>query len=190
MRARTLAVAGLSGALMLQACASPPMGPTVAVMPAPNKPFQAFQDDTAVCKQFASSQVQGQAEEANNRAIGAAVVGTALGAGLGAAIGGGRGAGIGAAGGSIVGTSVGANQSERAQMTIQEQYNVSFSQCMYSKGNQVPGYQPAAYAPPPPPPPAAYPPPPGYPPPPPPYGAPAYPPPPPPPGYPPPPPGQ
>jgi hypothetical protein len=49
-------------------------------------------------------------------------------------------------------------------MSVQQRYDVAYSQCMYSRGNQVPGYvqpPPPAYAPPPPPPP-------GYPPPPPP----------------------
>jgi peptidoglycan hydrolase-like protein with peptidoglycan-binding domain len=42
-------------------------------------------------------------------------------------------------------------------MTIQQRYDVAYSQCMYSKGDQVPGFQPVvaepapAYAPPPPP---------------------------------------
>ena len=41
----TLAVAG--------ACASVPTGPTVGVLPAPGKTFEAFQTDDAVCRQWA-----------------------------------------------------------------------------------------------------------------------------------------
>ena len=158
---------GLAAVLTLSACATPPMGPTVAVMPAPNKPFAVFQEDQAICKNFADQQVSGQAETANNQALGGAVLGTVLGAGLGAAVGGGRGAAIGAASGAALGTGGGMMYSANANMPIQQRYDIAYSQCMYSRGNQVPGYyQPA----PPPPPPArrvAPPPPPGAPPPPP-----------------------
>jgi hypothetical protein len=161
--------------LGLSACATEPMGPTVQVLPAPNKPFDAFQDDQVVCKQYASQQISGQVDRANERGVGAAVIGTALGVGLGAAVGGGRGAGIGAAGGAIVGSDVGAGTSSREDHSIQHQYNIAYSQCMYSKGDQVVQPQPRVYVPapvyyyPPPPPPGYYPPPPGaYPPPPPP----------------------
>lgn len=147
----------LASAVLINGCAMTPMGPTVAVLPAPNKPFEAFQQDQLVCKQFAQTQVQGQADAANEKAAGAAALGIILGAGLGAAIGGGRGAGIGAASGSILGGGVGAESSQMQQMGIQQQYNNAFVQCMYSKGNQVPGAQVAA-APPPPPPPMAPPP--------------------------------
>src|SRR5208283_1451699 len=116
-----------------------PMGPTVAVMPAPGKPFDVFQGDQAVCKGFASQQVQGGAQQANNSQVGTAVIGTLLGAGLGAAIGGGRGAAIGAGAGALGGTAVGSNQAARGQYTAQQLYDNAYSQCMYSKGNQVPG---------------------------------------------------
>ena len=140
---RCKAIAALLGpALLLAACAQTPMGPTVAVMPAPGKPFDVFQSDQLVCKQYAESQVAGQAENANMRAVGAAALTTALGAGLGAAIGGGRGAGIGAASGALGGTGIGAMTSDNANMTIQQRYDISFSQCMYSRGNQVQGFVP------------------------------------------------
>jgi uncharacterized protein YcfJ len=172
-------VAGLvTVALLASACATQPMGPRVSVMPGPNKPFDAFRQDQAVCTQYAQQSVGGEAQQANNQAVGSAVLGTVLGAGLGAAVGGGRGAAIGAASGAVVGTSVGANGSARSQYGIQRQYDIAYSQCMYSRGDQVPGYQPqGGYAPPPaygqppappqgyyPPPPGGYPPPPapGY----------------------------
>jgi uncharacterized protein YcfJ len=143
MRKYKATAAVLGSVLFLSACAQTPMGPTVAVMPAPGKPFDVFMSDQALCKQFAQSQVAGQAENANLRAVGGAALTTALGAGLGAAIGGGRGAGIGAASGALGGAGIGAMSSDRANMTIQQQYDVAFSQCMYSRGNQVPGYVPA-----------------------------------------------
>ncbi|HUA78078.1 MAG TPA: peptidoglycan-binding domain-containing protein [Acetobacteraceae bacterium] len=143
--------AGIALPLLLAACAQTPMGPTVQVMPGPGKPFDQFQTDQLVCKNYAEQSVSGQAQNANLRGVGAAALTTVLGAGLGAAIGGGHGAAIGAAGGALGGGGIGAVTSSRAQTSIQDQYNNAYAQCMYSKGNQVPGFAPApaAYAPPP-----------------------------------------
>jgi uncharacterized protein YcfJ len=133
---RAVAVS-LSALVALAGCATQPMGPKVQVMPAANKPFEVFQQDQATCKQYAADQVGGQADSANEKAIGTAVIGTALGAGLGAAVGGGHGAGVGAASGGILGTAVGAGNSQRDQRSIQQQYDNAYAQCMYAKGNQV-----------------------------------------------------
>jgi len=142
-------------AVMLVGCAQTPMGPTVQVMPGPGKSFDAFQADQANCKGYAAGQVQGQADAANQQAVGAGVLGTVLGAGLGAAVGGaagnaGAGAAIGAASGAGLGAAYGANGSSYAQMSIQQQYDNAFAQCMYAKGEQVPGLAPLTPPPPPP----------------------------------------
>jgi hypothetical protein len=128
--------------LLLSGCAQTPLGPTVQVMPGPGKSFDAFTYDQAGCKQFAEGAVAGQAQNANTRAVGAAAIGTVLGAGLGAAIGGGRGAAIGAGSGAIAGTSLGMGSSANEQYGIQQQYDNAYAQCMYSKGNMVPGFGP------------------------------------------------
>ena len=165
--------------LLLAGCATLPAGPTVAVMPGANKNFDAFAQDQSVCTGYALQQVGGQAQVANNQAVGGAVLGTALGAGLGAAAGGGTGAAIGAASGAVAGTALGAGYSGGSSYEIQQRYNIAYAQCMSSKGNQVQwgpgGYRRGYYPPPPPgyyppPPPGYYPPPPpgSYPPPPPP----------------------
>jgi hypothetical protein len=150
---KSLFAAGvLAPALVLSGCAQTPMGPTVQVMPGPGKSFDAFQYDQASCKGFAEQQVAGQAQAANNQAVGAAALTTVLGAGLGAAIGGGRGAAIGAASGAGLGAGIGAQGSSMAQMSIQQQYDNAFAQCMYAKGDMVPGYGPMMSQSPPPPP--------------------------------------
>jgi uncharacterized protein YcfJ len=142
----------LIGVGMLAAgCVTPPMGPTVAVFPAANKPFTVFQDDQAICKSYADQQIAGRGETATNRALGAAAVGTVLGTAVGAATGSGRGTTVGAATGAVVGTAVGAGMASRAQSQIQQQYDIAFSQCMYARGNQVPGFLPPSAPPPPPP---------------------------------------
>jgi uncharacterized protein YcfJ len=156
MHMKATATAGIVALIALAGCASPPQGPTVGVMPAPNKPLNEFTNDQAVCRQWADSQVAGQAQQANNQALGGAALSTLLGAGLGAAIGAasgspGIGAAIGAASGATVGGAMGAQGSSYANMPIQQRYNVAYSQCMYAKGNQVPvGYQqpPQDYGPP------------------------------------------
>jgi hypothetical protein len=148
--------------LLLSACATEPMGPMVAVMPAPGKPFNVFQGEQAECKQYASGQVQGGAQQANNQQVGTAVVGTLLGAGLGAAIGGGRGAAIGAGAGALGGTAYGSGPAAQANYDLQQRYDLAYSQCMYARGNQVPGYQAPGAPPPPDYPQPGYGPPPGY----------------------------
>lgn len=131
--------------VVLAGCASPPMGPTVQVLPGSSKPFEAFQQDQATCRQYAQSQVAGQAEAVNNGTAGTVVVGTVLGGLLGAAIGNHQGAGIGAATGAIAGTSVGAGSAAYGQGSIQAQYNNAYVQCMYARGNQVPGMRRQQY---------------------------------------------
>ncbi len=128
-------------AVALAGCAQTPLGPTVQVMPGRGKTFEAFRYDAAACQQYSAQAVAGQADVANNRAVGAAVLGTGLGAGLGAAVGGGRGAGIGAAAGAGLGTAGGTEASGSAQGLIQVQYDNAYGQCMFSKGNQVAGLE-------------------------------------------------
>ena len=183
MNSVRLTSAGLIAALALTGCASTPTHPTVQVVPPNNKPFQVFQADQAYCEDYAHSQVANEAEDANGKAVGAALLGAALGAGLGAAAGGGHGAAVGAAVGGGAGTAIGAGESSREGQTLQVRYNNAYAACMTSKGNvvqqvvvhhpvtvvQQPVYvappPPVVYAAPPavyaPPPPSAYAPPPG-----------------------------
>jgi hypothetical protein len=143
MQSKRIVASSLAIAFALGGCAVPPPGPSVQVMPPPNKPFDVFVADQNYCKQYADQQVAGQVQPANNQAVGTAVIGTLLGAGLGAAIGGGQGAAIGAASGALGGAAIGASGSQAQQVGIQQQYDNAYAQCMYAKGNQVPGTQPS-----------------------------------------------
>src|SRR5215472_8689400 len=116
-------IAAVSAVGLLAACAQQPLAPTVQVMPAPNKPFAAFQEDDVICRNFAAQSSAGVAESGNNQQVGTAVVGTLLGAGLGAAIGGGHGAAIGAGAGALGGTAVGASQAQDTTMSVQRRYD-------------------------------------------------------------------
>ena len=144
-------LAALGAALLLTACATTPTGPMVQVMPSPNKPFEVFAQEQTDCEHYASDQVAGGAQVANNRALGATALGAVLGLGVGAATGSGRAATVGAASGGAIGAAVGANQSSNAGYSLQRRYDIAYSQCMYARGNYVSGL--IAAAPPPPPPP-------------------------------------
>jgi len=71
------------------ACATIPTGPSVMLWPGPEKPFEVFQSEDAVCRQWASQQV------------GADPYGD--------------------------------------EWVVQRRYDNAYMQCMYAKGNQVPG---------------------------------------------------
>ena len=141
-KVKSYAYTALAGVMVLSACAQPPMGSTVQVMPGPNTSLASFQNDQATCRQFAQQAVADQAQGANLRGLGTVALTTALGAGLGGAIGGGRGAGIGAASGALGGAGLAAAQSSNAQASIQAQFDNAFAACMFSLGNTVPGVSP------------------------------------------------
>lgn len=157
----------LVAVVALAGCATIPTGPSVMVLPGPGKPFELFQADDSICRQWASQQAGGDpAATANQNMAGAAVLGTAMGAGLGAAIGAasgnpGVGAAIGAGSGLLGGTAVGAQAGYAFGWEVQRRYDIAYQQCMYAKGNQIPGVVRAARpghlvpVPPPPPPGAA-----------------------------------
>ena len=129
----------LAATVALAACVQPPVAPMIPVAPGPNKSFDAFAADQAFCQNYASAQTAPAVAAANNQAFGGALLTTALGAGIGAAVGGGRAAGIGAASGAGLGTLVGAGNSGFAQMSVQQQYDILYGQCMAAHGNSVAG---------------------------------------------------
>lgn len=135
----------------LAGCATVPTGPTVAVMPAPGKPFEVFTQEDAQCRNFAASSSGANRNEttANNMA-GNMALGTVLGAVAGTLIGGNhQGTGVGAGVGLLAGTAVGSSQGGGAGYDVQSRYNIAYQQCMYAKGNQLPGQIRGNYAPPP-----------------------------------------
>ena len=91
-------------------CATIPTGPTLAVMPAPGKPFEVFVADDTVCRQFADRQTGVNPQTAATQdTVSGAAIGTAVGAIAGVAIGAaagnpGIGAGVGAGTGLLAGT--------------------------------------------------------------------------------------
>jgi len=126
-------------------CATIPTGPSVMVLPPPGKPFEVFQAEDAICRQWAAHRIgQSPQETANQNAAASAVAGTVIGASLGAAIGSttgdmGAGAAIGAATGLLIGSASGAESARVYGWEAQRMYDNAYMQCMYAKGNQIPG---------------------------------------------------
>jgi hypothetical protein len=132
-------------AAVLTGCASLPSGPSVMVLPGTGKSFEAFRADDAVCRQWAGQQTGATPQNTvNENLAGGAAFGTLAGAGLGAAIGSasgetGTGAAIGAGSGLILGTGAAAGPAQSAGQEVQRRYDNVYQECMYAKGNQIPG---------------------------------------------------
>jgi hypothetical protein len=148
-------VAGAVLLPLLAACAQIPTGPSVAVMPPPGKPFDLFVADDQLCRNYATQSIGGTtaSQNAAASAVTSAAIGTALGAAVGLAAGGGRGAGTGAAIGAVGGSAIGLGEADVSYRGTQRRYDIAYQQCMYSRGNLLPGQSASAYraAPPPPP---------------------------------------
>lgn len=140
----TAIAAALGSMLALAGCVSVPQGPTVAVMPGPAKSLEQFRVDAGVCQQFAQSSISGPSQAAQDyaatNAAGGAAVGAVVGAMLGAATGqAGAGAAWGAGTGLMFGGAAAGNAGAVSSYTLQRQYDIAYMQCMYTRGNQVPG---------------------------------------------------
>ncbi|MES1982387.1 MAG: hypothetical protein V4443_07915 [Pseudomonadota bacterium] len=86
------------------------IGPRIAVMPAPGKPFDQFSTEEHECRQYAEWSI------------------------------------------GISGNAGTTKQAIYDSREAQWRYDNAYKQCMYAKGNQVPGYQSPMQMPPPPPP--------------------------------------
>lgn len=158
---KPLSLAGLiAAALVLGACAAvPPSGPSVMVLPGDGKSFDQFRADDFECRQFAGSQAGSTPQQASvDSGVKSAAIGTAVGAVAGALIGGHQGAGAGAGAGLLIGSVAGAGAADRSSHTLQQRYDIAYTQCMYAKGDKIPSAAEAQrprrrvymYAPPPP----------------------------------------
>jgi hypothetical protein len=120
------------------------------VLPGRGKPFEQFQADDATCRQWAARSAGGNpGEVATQSTVSGAVIGTAVGAAAGTLIGAasgnpGAGATIGAGTGLLGGAAIGASAGYGYAGEVQRRYDITYQQCMYAKGNQVPGAMRAA----------------------------------------------
>jgi len=127
--------------LLLSGCASVPTGPSVMALPGAGKNFNEFRSDDAECRDFAQRQVGGASADgaAIDAGVRSAAVGTLVGAVAGAAIGGHEGAGVGAGTGLLFGSMAGTGAAQSSAYGTQRNYDHAYIQCMYAKGEQVPG---------------------------------------------------
>lgn len=155
--------------LALAGCVTVPNGPSVMSLPGSGKSFDQFRVDDYECRQYASVQAGGTtpSQAAADSGVKSAAVGTAVGAAAGAAIGGsGNAAAAGAGAGLLVGALAGSGAANASSYTLQQRYDIGYTQCMYAKGHKVPvsgsftstneRRAPRHYTPPPPPPPPSY----------------------------------
>lgn len=141
----TRRVAALLATLALGACAvGPPPGPSIGAVPGKDKSLEAFQQDDAACRQYAAQTMGGvsPADAANQSMANSTVAGTLLGAAAGAAIGAAvgnpaAGAAIGAGSGLVLGSASGAGAADYSAASAQRGYDISYAQCMTSRGDQV-----------------------------------------------------
>jgi Glycine-zipper domain len=139
-------IVALAVLALLGGCtAMPPPGPRVMVLPGPGKTLAQFQQDDAMCRNYASAQTgymspaDAEAQSSVASAGVGTLVGTAAGALLGAATGNpGAGAAAGAGGGLLLGTAAGSKAAHASSAYVQQRYDSSYLQCMAANGNRVP----------------------------------------------------
>ena len=140
MKKSSLSRANLSIASLclvaLAGCATAPQGPRVAIMPSPGKPLELFAQEDQFCRSYAQQSIG--TDNSNERAVGAAIVGTLLGAAVGSATSTRRynNTGAGAATGLVMGSAIGAGTSAEEGRSAQHRYDIAYQQCMVSKNNQ------------------------------------------------------
>lgn len=107
--------------------------------------FEQFRADDALCQFYARQGVGGQTptQTAMDSGTASAVAGTAIGAAAGALIGAAAGEpvggiAIGAGSGLLLGGAAGTGTYESSAYALQNRYDITYVQCMYAKGNQVP----------------------------------------------------
>lgn len=144
---RTRLGVGAALALCLSGCAQMPTGPSVAVMPAANKPFDVFMQEDQLCRSWAAHAIGLAGHDAAAAAmLRSTVAGAAIGVLAGAMLGGDHHqASAGAAMGTVIGATAGAQHANVSAWQAQQRYDIAYQQCMYSKGNLVPGHTYGSY---------------------------------------------
>lgn len=141
---KSLLPVALAAALVLGGCVTVPTGPTVMVLPGPQKSLDQFNSDGMSCQQYAQNVVAPEGYAAANNAAANAAVGTVLGAAAGAIIGSatgqaGQGAAIGAGTGLLFSAPSTSSMAYASSWQMQRSYDVAYMQCMFARGNQLPG---------------------------------------------------
>jgi hypothetical protein len=115
---RRLSIAAAAQLIVLAGCVPQTMAPTVVVTPGPSKSSADFAVDQTGCTAQANQQMAPAIQAANTQLVGNALL--------------------------AVTPSQTAQSTQSAQVTLQRQYDAAYSQCMYAKGDIVPGMTPTA----------------------------------------------
>jgi hypothetical protein len=106
--------------MVLAGCVPATLAPTVVVTPGPGKSPADFTADQTWCVAQANQQMAPAIQATNNQLVGGALLG--------------------------VTPDQTVQSAQSAQVTLQQQYNISYSTCMYAKGDIVPGFAPPVVA--------------------------------------------
>lgn len=111
-------LAMLVAGVALSGCVPETFNPTLSVMPGPGKSLDLFAADQSACQQFAAGQIAGARQQANQNIANNVLL-------------------------TNPPDPLATAQAESATATaaLQQQYDAAYGQCMYAKGNQVPGYE-------------------------------------------------
>ena len=123
--------------LILAACATAPLGPHVAVMPAKGKSMEQFKADDQYCKDYAQAQIGDDLEKhSSTNTLMDMAIGGAVGALGGQMIGHNtKGTVAGAGIGMAAGLAAGAYQANKASDDAQLRYDNAYQACMHARGN-------------------------------------------------------
>ena len=133
-------IVSVTALLALAGCVTVPSGPSIMSLPGSGKSFDQFRADDFECRQYASSQVGGTTpnQASADSGVQNAAIGTAVGAAAGGLIDGSSGAATGAGVGLLIGTLAGSSAANASSYTLQQRYDIGYTQCMYAKGHKVP----------------------------------------------------
>ena len=109
-------------------------------LPGTGRSFDQFRADDFECRQYASSQVGGTtpSQASADSGVQSAAIGTAVGAAAGALMDSSSGAATGAGVGLLIGALAGSSAANASSYTLQQRYDIGYTQCMYAKGHKVP----------------------------------------------------
>ena len=114
-----------------------PKYPLTTVLPGPQTNFTAFKAQDEACRSWAAERTHLNAAKITLGTVGGTALGAAVGVGVGALtanphvlINGTIGGGVGAIGGGAL--------ASRNTMSVHNQYDRAYTQCMYAQGNQIP----------------------------------------------------
>jgi len=121
----------------VSAVACTPKYPLTTVLPGPQINFITFKAQDEACREWATERTHSNAAKITLGTVGGTALGAAVGIGVGALtanphvlINGAIGGGVGALGGGALAT--------RNTISVHDQYDRAYTQCMYAQGNQIP----------------------------------------------------